>query len=42
MAEHPDAALIRRGFEAWTRGDMEAVGALMTSDCTHHSPGESQ
>ncbi|MFB7412476.1 MULTISPECIES: nuclear transport factor 2 family protein [unclassified Streptomyces] len=42
MAEHPHAALIRRGFDAWSRGDMEAVGELMTADCTHHSPGESQ
>ncbi|MFI6419116.1 nuclear transport factor 2 family protein [Streptomyces sp. NPDC050842] len=42
MAEHPDIALVRRGFEAWTRGDMETVGTLMTADCTHHSPGNSQ
>ncbi|MEV4944617.1 nuclear transport factor 2 family protein [Streptomyces sp. NPDC053755] len=42
MAEHPDSVLVRRGFEAWSRGDMETVGSLMTSDCTHHTPGESQ
>ncbi|MFF7179722.1 nuclear transport factor 2 family protein [Streptomyces sp. NPDC008121] len=42
MAEHPDSALVRRGFEAWSRGDMETVGSLMTSDCTHHTPGGSQ
>ncbi|WP_329281067.1 nuclear transport factor 2 family protein [Streptomyces sp. NBC_00691] len=42
MAEHSDAALVRRGFEAWSKGDMETVGTMMTTDCTHHSPGESQ
>ncbi|MFF8280559.1 nuclear transport factor 2 family protein [Streptomyces lateritius] len=42
MAEHPDSALVRKGFEAWNRGDMETVGSLMTADCTHHAPGESQ
>ncbi|MER5965180.1 nuclear transport factor 2 family protein [Streptomyces sp. NPDC002057] len=42
MAEHPDIAVVRQGFEAWTRGDMDTVGTLMTADCTHHSPGESQ
>ncbi|MFF9849042.1 nuclear transport factor 2 family protein [Streptomyces litmocidini] len=40
--EHPDAALVRRGYEAFTTGDMETLASLMTSDCTHHSPGESQ
>ena len=42
MAEHPDSALIRKGFEAWVKGDMETVASLMTDDCTHHVPGESQ
>lgn len=37
--EHPDAALVRRGYEAFTTGDMETLSSLMTSDCTHHSPG---
>ncbi|MEU3606529.1 nuclear transport factor 2 family protein [Streptomyces sp. NPDC035033] len=40
--EHPDAALVRRGYEAFTSGDMETLASLMTGDCTHHSPGESQ
>ncbi|MCD7439856.1 nuclear transport factor 2 family protein [Streptomyces lincolnensis] len=39
MAEHPHAALVRKGFEAFSRGDMEALRALMTADCTHHVPG---
>lgn len=40
--EHPDAALVRRGYEAFSAGDMETLASLMMSDCTHHSPGESQ
>ncbi|MFJ3906550.1 nuclear transport factor 2 family protein [Streptomyces sp. NPDC090025] len=40
--EHPDAALIRRGYAAFSAGDMAALAGMMTSDCTHHVPGESQ
>ncbi|WP_282694670.1 nuclear transport factor 2 family protein [Streptomyces sp. CC208A] len=40
--EHPDAALVRRGYEAFIAGDMDTVASLLTSDCTHHVPGESQ
>ncbi|GGZ72145.1 hypothetical protein GCM10010389_06700 [Streptomyces echinoruber] len=39
MAEHPHAVLVRKGFEAFSRGDMDALRAMMTSDCTHHVPG---
>ncbi|WP_030761384.1 nuclear transport factor 2 family protein [Streptomyces sp. NRRL F-2664] len=39
MAEHPDCALIRRGYEAFGNGDMEALSALMTADVIHHVPG---
>lgn len=39
MAEHPHAALVRRGYDAFTRGDMDALRAMMTGDCTHHVPG---
>ena len=42
MAEHPDSALVRRGYEAFSSGDMETLRSLMTSDATHHSPGSSQ
>ncbi|MEV3989543.1 nuclear transport factor 2 family protein [Streptomyces sp. NPDC049837] len=42
MAEHPDAALVRKAYEAFTTGDMDTVASLMTGDCTHHAPGESQ
>ncbi|MFD0147264.1 MULTISPECIES: nuclear transport factor 2 family protein [unclassified Streptomyces] len=42
MAEHPDVTLVRKGYEAFSRGDMEALAAMMTADCTHHVPGNSQ
>ncbi|MBT2507349.1 nuclear transport factor 2 family protein [Streptomyces sp. ISL-98] len=42
MAEHPDSALVRRGYEAFTTGDMDTVASLLTADCTHHVPGENQ
>ncbi|WP_035805883.1 nuclear transport factor 2 family protein [Kitasatospora mediocidica] len=41
MAEHPHAALVRKGYEAFSRGDMDALRGMMTSDCTHHVPGNS-
>ncbi|MFF9812217.1 nuclear transport factor 2 family protein [Streptomyces sp. NPDC014006] len=39
MAEHPHAALVRRGYEAFQSGDMETLRGMMTGDCTHHVPG---
>ncbi|NUK06650.1 nuclear transport factor 2 family protein [Streptomyces lunaelactis] len=39
MAEHPDSALIRRGYAAFGTGDMETLGSLMTADVVHHVPG---
>jgi len=42
MAEHPDAAVVRKGYEAFTTGDMDTVAGMLTGDCTHHVPGESQ
>lgn len=39
MAEHAHAALVRKGYEAFSRGDMDTLSGLMTSDCTHHVPG---
>ncbi|MEU6380212.1 nuclear transport factor 2 family protein [Streptomyces sp. NPDC046909] len=42
MAEHPHAALVRRGYEAFSRGDMETLRGLMAGDATHHVPGSHQ
>ncbi|MFF1542830.1 nuclear transport factor 2 family protein [Streptomyces sp. NPDC058291] len=39
MAEHPHVALIRKGYDAFSRGDMDALRDMMTGDCTHHVPG---
>lgn len=39
MAEHPNAALVRKGYDAFTRGDMDTLRGLFASDCTHHVPG---
>ncbi|MFE3199903.1 nuclear transport factor 2 family protein [Embleya sp. NPDC059237] len=39
MAEHAHAALVRRGYEAFSAGDTDTLRALLTSDCTHHVPG---
>ncbi|MFJ8081084.1 nuclear transport factor 2 family protein [Streptomyces sp. NPDC096205] len=39
MAEHPHAQLVRKGYEAFQRGDMDALRKLMTADCTQHVPG---
>ncbi|EGX60579.1 hypothetical protein SZN_07358 [Streptomyces zinciresistens K42] len=39
MAEHPHAALVRKGFEAFSRGDMDTLRGLIAKDATHHVPG---
>ncbi|MDX2937350.1 nuclear transport factor 2 family protein [Streptomyces ipomoeae] len=39
MAEHPHAQLVRKGYDAFSRGDMDTLRSLMTSDCAHHVPG---
>lgn len=39
MAEHPHTMLVRKGYEAFQRRDMDTLRGLMTGDCTHHVPG---
>ncbi|MBT2419930.1 nuclear transport factor 2 family protein [Streptomyces sp. ISL-22] len=39
MAEHPHAALVRRGYEAFTSGDLDSLRTLLAGDCTYHLPG---
>ncbi len=39
MAEHPNAQLVRKGYDAFTRGDMDTLRGLMAADATHHVPG---
>ncbi|WP_030198684.1 nuclear transport factor 2 family protein [Streptomyces sp. NRRL S-87] len=42
MSEHPDAALVRRGYLAFSNGDMDELSRLMTADVIHHVPGDNQ
>ncbi|WP_031476900.1 nuclear transport factor 2 family protein [Streptomyces bicolor] len=39
MAEHPHAQLVRKGYEAFSRGDLDALSGLLAGDCTYHFPG---
>jgi len=39
MADHPHALLVRKGYDAFVRGDMDTLRGLMSSDATHHVPG---
>jgi len=39
MAEHPNAALVRSGYEAFAAGDMGKVGELFSPEIVWHAPG---
>jgi len=39
MPEHPNAAPIRRAFEAFARGDMADMKSLVAEDTVWHIPG---
>jgi uncharacterized protein len=39
MAEHPNAELIRRAFDAFTKGDMATMTELIAEDTVWHIPG---
>lgn len=41
MGEHPNARLIRRGYESFASGDLEALWELMTAEVVWHEPGRS-
>ncbi len=36
---HPNEDLVRAGYDAFTSGDMEALGKLMAPDVVHAVPG---
>ena len=40
MTEHPHVTLVRKGYDAFSRGDMETMSRLLTGDVTHHVPGD--
>jgi ketosteroid isomerase-like protein len=39
MAEHPDVALVRRGYEAFTTGDVATLAEIIAADATQYQPG---
>lgn len=39
MAEHPNVGLIRKGYEAFSRGDLGALSELFTQDIQWHEAG---
>lgn len=41
MTEHPNAKLIRRGYEAFAKGDLAPLGDLMDPAVVWHEPGRS-
>ncbi len=42
MADHPNAALLRKGYEAFASGDMATLTELFAEDVVWHVPGNSQ
>jgi ketosteroid isomerase-like protein len=42
MSEHPNAAVLRRAYEAFVRGDFAVLGEVFAPDITWHVPGRSQ
>jgi uncharacterized protein len=39
VAEHPNVQLLRKGYEAFAKADMQAVGDILAEDVVWHSPG---
>ena len=39
MAEHPNVALLRKGYEAFARGDIAALTDMFAQDMVWHVPG---
>jgi uncharacterized protein len=37
-----NAAIVRRGFEAFNKGDADGLRELLASDCVHHMPGSNR
>jgi uncharacterized protein len=42
MAEHPNQALVRRGFEAFNKGDMDTLTQIIADDAVQMMPGNNQ
>ena len=41
ITEHPNVGRMRAGFDAFSRGDLDAVHATLTDDCTWTNSGTS-
>jgi uncharacterized protein len=41
MDEHPNAARLRAGYEAFARGDLQTVGELLDDEIVYHFGGRS-
>ena len=39
ITEHPNAALVRRGYEAFNTADMETLTELFAESASWHTPG---
>jgi ketosteroid isomerase-like protein len=39
MAEHPDVALVRRGYQAFSNGDGQTLAEIIAEDATQYQPG---
>jgi uncharacterized protein len=37
---HPNEEIVRKGYDAFTSGDMETLASLMTPDVVHSVPGD--
>ena len=42
MAEHPNATLVRNSLEAFNRGDMEQMNAVLADDVEWHEIGRAE
>ncbi len=42
MADHPNATLLRNGYEAFSKGDMATITELFSEDVVWHLPGNNQ
>ena len=42
MADHPNAALMRRATEAFSKGDIATLKQIIAEDAAWHVPGRSQ
>jgi uncharacterized protein len=39
---HPNEELVRRGYEAFSKGDMDTMAQIMASDVVHRVPGNNR